>query len=142
MKAIILGATGASGRELQHIFAQAAAQNGVSRYVLISAQMANPQAKAFYPRLKGSLEQAVSQLSFEHIAILRPPLLIRPNSDHLGEKFAEQVLAVLNKCGLFRAYQPLRVVDLVAVMKMIALQNQSGKQIFEPSDIRKMIQAA
>ncbi len=40
--------------EYQLAFAQAASQNGVPRFILISAGMANPKSLVFYSRMNGS----------------------------------------------------------------------------------------
>ena len=90
--------------DLQLAFAQAAQRNGVPRYVLVSAQMADANARAFYLRMKGVLEQAVTALGFAHTAILRPPMLLRPDSDRAGEIWVVKALAMFNALGLLRAY--------------------------------------
>ena len=48
----------------QYEVARAARENGVPKYVLISSIGADPQAKIFYARMKGELEDAVKQLEF------------------------------------------------------------------------------
>lgn len=70
----------------QYNFANIAKQNGIQHYVLISADMANANAKTFYSKIKGKLDNAVMALNFEKFTIFRPPLLIRENSDRFGEK--------------------------------------------------------
>ena len=129
--------------DLQLAFAQAAQRNGVSRYVLVSAQMADANARAFYLRMKGVLEQAVAALGFAHTAILRPPLLLRPNSNRAGEIWAAKALAVFNALGLLRAYQPLRVEDLAAAMIAASLRDERLR-IWEAREIRDvlLVQAA
>lgn len=65
---------------------RAAAENGVSALVLVSAAGADARSRLFYPRMKGELENAVSALPFAKLAILRPPLLVRENSDRPSER--------------------------------------------------------
>ena len=78
--------------------------------VLVSASGANAASRLFYQRMKGELEQALIALNFPHLIIFRPPLLIRPNSDRLGEKVAKRILYGLNRIGLLKtnARLPLR----------------------------------
>lgn len=83
-------------------FAKAARENGVNTLVLISASGANSASSLFYQRMKGELEQAIIALNFPHLIIFRPPLLIRPNSDRLGEKIAERISRVLNRIGMLK----------------------------------------
>lgn len=103
--------------DYQFQFAQAARHNGVSRYVLVSSLGANSQSKAFYTKMKGQLDEAVQALNFEHCVILCPPMLVRPNSDRLGEKIGLGVVKGLNAIGLFRKYRPMPVATLAEIMR-------------------------
>lgn len=123
----------------QYQFAQAARQNGVAHYVLVSASMANPQSKSFYMRMKGELEQAVSALNFEHTSILRPPLLKRPNSDRSGEVWAEKALEFLNGFGLLLAQRPLPTEQLATAMIKSFTLKRTG--ILEKEDIWALLEA-
>ena len=61
-------------REVDYTFqyetARSAAKNGVACYVLVSSTGANASSGLFYNRMKGQLDQAVSELGF---ALPRPP---------------------------------------------------------------------
>ena len=80
-------------------FAKAARENGVNTLVLVSASGANSASRLFYQRMKGELEQALIALNFPLLIIFRPPLLIRPNSDRVGEKIAERILHGFDRIG-------------------------------------------
>lgn len=56
--------------------ARAALVAGVRRVGLVSAMGADSASKVFYSRVKGELEDALAQMSFEGIVIARPSLLI------------------------------------------------------------------
>jgi uncharacterized protein YbjT (DUF2867 family) len=56
--------------------AKAALAAGVKRAGLVSAMGADAQAKVFYNRVKGELENALAQLPFDALVIARPSLLI------------------------------------------------------------------
>jgi len=103
-------------------FAKAARENGVNTLVLISASGANSASSLFYQRMKGELEQAVIALNFPRLIIFRPPLLIRPNSDRLGEKIAERILHGFDRIGLMKSQRPLVVEKLAqAMLKAVLL---------------------
>ena len=71
----------------QYNFAKTATQNGVRTYILISSAGARANARLFYSRIKGELEEAVRKLSFAHIHIIQPGILTGPRSENrLGEK--------------------------------------------------------
>ncbi|TPG33954.1 NAD(P)H-binding protein [Flavobacterium pectinovorum] len=88
-------------------FAQFARENGVSSLVLLSAYGAAAQSKVFYSQIKGQLENRIADLDFEQYVIFRPGLLLRKESNRLGEKISANVLNVLNSIGLFRKFKPL-----------------------------------
>ncbi len=56
----------------QYHFAKLAAENGVKNYVLISSIGAQAKSMNFYLKMKGELDEAIAQLPFESISILRP----------------------------------------------------------------------
>lgn len=120
-------------------FAQAAKENNVSTFVLISSSSANPQSKLFYSRMKGELESAIQQLGFKSLIIFRPGLLVRPESDRKGEKIGEGVIRFFNAIGLFRNLRPLPVANLARLMQYYGSNPPSGIDILESSRILREI---
>ena len=117
-------------------FAKAARENGVHTLVLVSASGANAASRLFYQKMKGELEQALIALNFPRLIIFRPPLLIRPNSDRLGEKVAERILNGLNRIGLLKNQRPLAVEVLAQAMLKAALRSsEHSVQVYEPQEI-------
>jgi len=120
-------------------FAKAARENGVHTLVLVSASGANAASRLFYQRMKGELEQALIALNFPRLIIFRPPLLIRPNSDRLGEKVAKRILYGLNRIGLLKNQRPLAVETLAkAMLKMVLRPPEHSVQVYEPQDIFRL----
>ena len=128
-------------------FAKAARENGVHTLVLVSASGANAASHLFYQRMKGELEQALIALNFPRLIIFRPPLLIRPNSDRLGEKVAERIFRVLNRIGMLKNQRPLAVEKLAqAMLKAVLLSSheqasysKNHMQVYEPQDIFRLL---
>lgn len=118
--------------EYQLEFAKIAKQQGVSTFVLMSSKMANAQSSNFYVKMKGQLEDAITALDFPTLIILRPSLLLRPNTDRFGEKVSAALLKILNSIGLFKAYQPVRVERVAQVMVDTASTYHHGVHIIEP----------
>jgi uncharacterized protein YbjT (DUF2867 family) len=56
--------------------AKSALAAGAKRAGLISAMGADSKSSVFYSRVKGELEAALKQMSFEHLVIVRPSLLV------------------------------------------------------------------
>ena len=128
-------------------FAKAARENGVNTLVLVSASGSNVASRLFYQRMKGELEQAIIALNFPHLIIFRSPLLIRPNSDRLGEKIAERIFRVLNRIGMLKNQRPLAVEKLAQAMLKAALlssyeqasYSKNHMQVYEPQDIFRLL---
>ena len=128
-------------------FAKVARENGVNTLVLVSASGANVASRLFYQRMKGELEQALIALNFPRFIIFRPPLLIRPNSDRLGEKVAERIFRVLNRIGMLKNQRPLAVEKLAQAMLKVALlssyeqasYSKNHMQVYEPQDIFRLL---
>ena len=120
----------------QYNFAKIAAEQGVPSFVLVSAAMANANSPLFYTRIKGELEEAIKQLPFQHISILRPPALIRKNTTRSSEKLSVSILQFFNKIGLLQSQRPMKTEVVAHCMVELAKTKKSG--VFEPKDIFKI----
>ncbi len=112
-------------------FARIAKQNGVKKVVLLSAYGASSTSNVFYSKMKGQLEEAYTALSFEQCIIFKPGMLLRKNTDRLGEKIIAPILKGLNSLGLVKRFKPL---DTSLLAKKIAKAPQvlpDGKHVVE-----------
>jgi len=123
----------------QHEFARIAAINGVYNYSLVSSIGANAKSSFFYPKIKGSLEEAVKKLNFRKIDIFQPPMLIRqPDLMRAGEKSGIKILNKLNKIGILKSQKPLAIKALADKMIKIAKQPTKEKvSTYLPKDLVK-----
>jgi len=112
--------------EYQYNFAKMAAEGGVSKFVLVSAIGANTKSYFFYSKMKGALEEAISLLGFKSILIFQPSLLLRPNSDRMGEKFSKVIINALNRIWLLKKYKPITVSKLAEEMIERSLTSSDG----------------
>jgi|GEM_PF-27586 len=120
----------------QYNFAKIAAEQGVPSFILVSAAMANANSHFFYTKMKGELEEAIKQLPFQHISILRPPALIRKNTTRSSEKLSVSILHFFNKIGLLQSQRPMKTEVVAHCMVELAKTKKSG--VFEPKDIFKI----
>lgn len=74
--------------------AEAAKRAGVPNMVLVSAAGADPRSKAFYMRVKGEVETALTRIGFKRLDILHPGLL-------RGERGGDR--RVLERLGILAA---------------------------------------
>lgn len=91
----------------QYNFAQAASENGVSTFVLVSSAGANAKSSIFYSRMKGVLDEAVQKLSFKTCVILRPSILAGDREvKRPAEEIANRIMRYLTRFA-FRKYRPI-----------------------------------
>lgn len=121
--------------DYQFNFAKAAHENGVNTIVLMSSVGANPQSSIFYPKMKGQLEEAVKLLGFDNTIIVRPPSLIRKNTDRLGERVGVVALKALNKVGILRSLKPM-TTEAVAQAMLTCSLHMKGQQVVESRQLR------
>lgn len=101
----------------QYNVAKIAAENGISRYVLVSSAGANPKSFAFYMKTKGELEEEVQKLPFDAIHILRPVQLEgKREKKRWSEQIGVKLMKVVNQVGLLRAYRPISGKEVAKAM--------------------------
>lgn len=122
----------------QYEVAKAAKENGVKAMALVSSAWATADSKVFYTRMKGQLEEDVKKLGFRSLFIMRPPSLIRKDTDRFGESVSVKFLSALNKIGLLRSIRPMPTSQVAHAMISMAKQAKEGIFTFEPKDIWKI----
>ena len=116
--------------------AQTAARNGVKKLSLVSSAGADKYSKLFYPRIKGKLDDAVKELSFNRITIMRPSILDGDRSENRpGERFGLTVMKLLGNIPGLKKYRPIPAKQVAKAM-INSLQNDlNGYYIFEPNEV-------
>lgn len=112
-------------------FAEIARKNGVSKMVLLSAYGASANSRVFYSAMKGKLEEATSALAFDPYIIFRPGLLLRKDTNRLGERISAGLLKALNSVGLIRKFKPMPTAVLAEKMAKAPKVFTSGKHVVE-----------
>lgn len=134
----------AGGKEAQYkvdvtyqlAFAQAAAENGVTAYVLISASGANAKSFFFYLRMKGELEDAVRTLPFTCTRIIEPgPIEGERATQRPFEQVSFRIVRFLNNLGMGRQYRPIQAAELAKAMRNAALDDEPGIQVIRLSAV-------
>lgn len=116
-------------------FAQIARENDVSQMVLVSAHFANPNSSMFYTKLKGKIEMAMRNFHFPSLLIVRPPSLVRPNTDRIFEDITVALFNGLARLGIMQAMHPIPVDVLAKAMIALAKKQPQGVTILESPDI-------
>lgn len=93
--------------EIPMKFATIAKANDVPGVVLLSAYGASSTSRVFYSKMKGRLEEEIIKLSFAQCIIFKPGILVRKDTDRLGERITIGLLNFLNSMGLVRKFRPM-----------------------------------
>jgi uncharacterized protein YbjT (DUF2867 family) len=120
--------------------ARAASLNGAEQFLIISALGASPHASAFYSRVKGDVEAAVSALRFRAVHIFRPSLLLGDRREfRLAERAAILAVKPLSfmLAGPLKRYRPIQANAVAACMVRTAKRRLTGVHIFESDQIQE-----
>lgn len=122
--------------EYQYEFARAAADNGISTYILVSSVGANARSSNFYARMKGELDEAVQQLAFQRIVILRPGFLDgKRKENRTGEKIGLMVMRWIGRLSFLRPWRPIHTDIVAKAMIRGAMSTVPGKTIYTLGEV-------
>jgi uncharacterized protein YbjT (DUF2867 family) len=117
-------------------------KKGVKQFILVSSIGANPSSHNFYLRLKGEVENAVSELGFESLYILRPSMLLGKRSEYrLGENIGQAVMrsASFLFFGAMKKYYPVQASDVAQAMLEAAKEKRPGINIIQYDEMMELI---
>ncbi|SHF68195.1 Uncharacterized conserved protein YbjT, contains NAD(P)-binding and DUF2867 domains [Mariniphaga anaerophila] len=116
-------------------FAKRAKRNGIKNYVLVSSTGANAKSAIFYTRIKGELDDAVSGLGFENLAVLRPSYLAGDRErKRRAEEFFVPVARFVTRF-VFRKYRPIEDKTVARAMINVVLKPDADKTIWEADEV-------
>ncbi|MBS1624277.1 MAG: NAD-dependent epimerase/dehydratase family protein [Bacteroidetes bacterium] len=118
--------------------AQIAKKNGTKTFVLLSSGGADAKSLLLYTKVKGQIEDAIAQLGFERLAILRPSLLLGERQGYRpAEAMATWVSDKLSFVfkGALKRFKPIEG-DIVAQAMVHAVQKPyTGVRLVENLEI-------
>lgn len=118
--------------------ARVAVRHRASQFLMVTALGADPGSRAFYSRVKGEVEEAVTRLRFDGIQIFRPSLLVGKRAERrLGEQVA-LVLGGLTSWALvgpLRKYRPIAAETVARAMVRIAREAPRGVHVYPSNEI-------
>ncbi len=121
--------------------ARIASANGVSNFLVISALEAHSNSKILYGRVKGQMEEAVSQYDFEGLFIFRPSLLIGEREEsRLAEGFGLKLYSFMPFLfsGPLKRIRPIVAEAVAGAMITVANASLSGQHVFLSRTIQKI----
>lgn len=106
---------------------------GAEHFVLVSSIGASPNSMFFYNRVKGELEEAIGQIGFERLTILRPSVLVGKRSEFRpGEEVGKIVLSLSPS-----RYRPVSAHDVATVIVRSLRRKGRGVEIIESDEIKR-----
>jgi uncharacterized protein YbjT (DUF2867 family) len=111
--------------------ARVTAVNGATHFSLVSSLGANPESRFFYSRVKGDLEQALTDLALPSLAIFRPSVIAGDRGESRPfERLAERLLRLAP-----RSVRPVPARTIARAMVAVALEEPPGVTVVLSRDI-------
>lgn len=122
--------------DYQFKVAELAAQNGVKHYSLVSSSGADVRSTNPYLKMKGELEDKVSQLNFERMSIFQPSLLLGSRPEiRFAEMMGALALPAICKLPGLGKYKPISGHQVAKKMIEISLRSGPAKEYFRLDQI-------
>jgi uncharacterized protein YbjT (DUF2867 family) len=102
-------------------FARLGKSIGASKFLVISSMGANPKSSVFYSHIKGLTEEALINIGFNELVILRPSLLLGERSEiRFAEKLSGIFMKILNILipDNYKAVQAEKVAEFMLKMAL------------------------
>ena len=120
--------------------AKSARAAGATRLGIISAMGADAQSPVFYNRVKGEMEEAVSQLGYDSVVFARPSLLAGDRAalaqaTRPGEQLA-LVAMRLFKPLIPRNYRVVAAADVAAALVKAVQAGQPGRRVLLSGELQ------
>ncbi len=118
-----------------------ASTNGIEQLLLISSIGASKNSRAFYLRVKGEVEEAVSRIPFKAVQIFRPSFLLGNRKESRStETFAHTVMKHISTAlvGRLRRYRAIEAKTAAKAMIAVAKQQSTGVTVFESERIERL----
>lgn len=121
-------------------FGRAARAAGVTRFGVVSALGADPNARHFYNRVKGEMEAAVRMLGFQSVVFARPSLLVGNRAElgqprRRGETLALALTVPLGPL-IPKSMRPISAARVAKGLRVALAQGQPGARVVESAELQ------
>ena len=110
-------------------------KQGAGQFLVISSMGADSNSKVFYNRTKGEMEEAVKEIGYPCLRILRPSLLLGKREEfRFGEKIGLILTPLLKPflIGSLKKYAPVEAESVAHFMVKVATEQPiSGVHVYE-----------
>lgn len=117
--------------------AKSGLDHGANQYLIVSALGANKNSPIYYNKVKGEVEEALSQVGFQALHIFRPSLLLGPRIEKRSGEDAAKVFYKIFGFLIPAKYQAIESIKVAKAMLHSAHQQQQGVFIHESKELQK-----
>ena len=120
--------------------AKIAKENSINSFTYVSSLGANPNASGLYLKNKGQAEEALKELNFPKLSIMRPSILLGNRTENrIGEKIGIFIMKSFSPLflGKMKKYKPIKVENVAKAMINV-VENNYQKIIFESDKIMEI----
>ncbi|MCC2658829.1 MAG: hypothetical protein K0Q76_3937 [Panacagrimonas sp.] len=114
-------------------FGRAARAAGARRCFVVSSLSADARSPIYYSRIKGKAEQALGEIGFDALHIVRPSLLLGTRSEHRpGEALAQRVAPLIGPLmrGALAKYRPIEARDVAQSLVALSRRGEDERGTF------------
>lgn len=111
------------------------------KFLMVSSLGANAKSRIFYSRVKGEIEQVLTDLLLSQLFIFRPSLLLGDRKEsRAGEKTAINVYKIINPLffGPFKKYKGIEAKQVAKGMISTALTHTDHFKVLESDEIQNL----
>jgi uncharacterized protein YbjT (DUF2867 family) len=114
-------------------FARAVHAAGARRLFVVSSLSADPRSPVYYSRVKGRAEQALGEVGFDALHIVRPSLLLGERSENRpGEALAQRIAPLIGPLmrGALAKYRPIDARDVARSLVALSHRHDDERGAF------------
>ena len=115
-------------------------ENGCNTIAVISAMGANPESSIFYNNVKGQMEEALKNINFNSLSILRPSIISGPRKEkRFGEKMGLIFMTIFNPLlfGSLKHYKSIKAKDIAKALVQCVINQKTGTTIYLSGEIKE-----
>ena len=121
---------------LPYLLAKNSIQRGAKQYLLVSSLGANKKSSIYYNQVKGTIEEAISNIGFETVHIFRPSLLLGPRTEKRSAEDAAKIFYRIFGFLIPAKYKAIDSLKVARAMVNFASQQQGGNFIHESTELQ------
>lgn len=110
---------------------------GAKQFLIVSALGADKESSIYYNRVKGQVEEAVSQIGFESLHIFRPSLLLGPRTEKRSGEDAAKFFYKFFGLLIPKKYKAIASTKVARAMLHFAKEEVAGTHIHESSTLQQ-----